>query len=284
MCKNTLVIAILVLVCATSVLALAHSAKTKPSDNCTFCGSWRPYRSKRITFAPDDVLVISRDSLAIPGCSPVKAHIVEQSFGKDVYDDPSKPLPIYVLYKLDEAPKCKRMMPKAHKGSFFEVCVHQPHFGVGSERMEASIVAASKQENGYRTYAMIEWYLIRNGYNPGDEGSGDGAWIAVCIEHRKVDEKLNEEWRRLLKVADGNKRTELKRRQRQWLKAIDKRCRVDRGAYPDWERAYYRSCLINGFEKRIGEFQDLRDCIMEKSASCPALATDDPSVNNMDVR
>jgi uncharacterized protein YecT (DUF1311 family) len=126
--------------------------------------------------------------------------------------------------------------------------------------------------------------LIRRDYNPGDEGSGYGTGIAASIEHHNVDEKLNAEWHRLLKVAEEKRRTELIRRQRRWLKAIDTRCREDGGAAPQWESANFTMCLTDAFEKRIREFQDLRKCMMEKTTSCPALTTDDPSVNNQDHR
>lgn len=150
--------------------------------------------------------------------------------------------------------------------------------------MEASIVETREHVYGQRTPAKIRWYLIRRNYNPGDEGSGNGAGIATSIEHCNVDEKLNEEWQLLLKEADEKKRTELIRRQRLWLKAIDKRCREDGGAAPQWEAVYFTQCLTDAWEKRIREFEDLRKCMMEKRTSCPALATDDPSVNNEDQR
>jgi uncharacterized protein YecT (DUF1311 family) len=137
---------------------------------------------------------------------------------------------------------------------------------------------------GERTPVKISWSLIRHNYNPGDEGSGYGAEIAASIEHRKVDEKLNEEWRHLLKIAEGKKRSELIRRQRLWLKAIDKACREDGGAAPQWESAYFTMCLTDAFNKRISQFQDLRECITAKCVSCPALATDDPSANNEKYR
>jgi hypothetical protein len=145
--------------------------------------------------------------------------------------------------------------------------------------MEAAIVQTTQHVYGQRTPAKIRWYLIRRDYNPGDEGSGDGAWIAASLGRREADEKLNAEWQRLLKAADGKKRPELIRRQRLWLKAIDKRCREDGGAAPQWEAAYVSMCFTDAFDKRTEAFQDLRNCIVEKKTSCPALATDDPSVS-----
>jgi len=282
--KNILLSTFLTLSFLITTAAFYNAEGTEPITDCTFCDKWRPYNSDGTTFASDDVFVVTRDSLALPGCSQAKARVVQQGFDKDYLDDPSKPLPIYVLYALNQEPKCKRPMPSVHSGSLVEVYVEQPQFGAGSERMELSIVETTEHAYGQRTPAKIRWYLIRRDYNPGDEGSGYGTDIAASIEHRKVDEKLNEEWQRLIKVAEGKTRAELIRRQRQWLKAIDKRCREDGGAAPQWESAYFTMCLTDAFKKRIEEFQDLRKCIMEKRTSCPALATDDPSVNNQDRR
>jgi uncharacterized protein YecT (DUF1311 family) len=278
--KNVLIIVISALTCVIGIMTPGNATETKPTDHCTFCDTWRPYSSDGTTFASSDVFVVTRDSLALPGCSPVKARVVQQGFDKDLFGDPARPLPIYVLYELKEDPKCKRPMPTVHAGSLIEVHVDQPQFGAGSERMEASIVQTTKHEYGQRTPAETRWHLIRQDYNPGDEGSGLGAGIVVRIEHRKVDEKLNEEWQRLLKVTDEKKRAEFIRSQRRWLKAIDKRCREDGGAAPQWEAVYFTECLTDAFKTRIEEFRNLRNCILEKRTSCPALATDDPSVNN----
>ena len=282
--KNLLVAAIFALACISGMTTAGETAETKPTDHCTFCDTWQPYRSHGASFGSNDVFVIRRDSLALPGCSTAKARVVRQGFGKDDFDDPGRPLPIYVLYQLDEDPKCERPMPFVRTGTLVEVDVEQPQFGAGSERMTASIVQTTKHEYGQRTPAKIWWYLIRRGYNPGDEGSGDGAGIVASIDQQKADEKLNQEWQLLLKEVDEKKRTELVRRQRQWLKAIDKRCREDGGAAPQWEAAYFTMCLTDAFEKRTREFQNLRNCVMQRKASCPALATDDPSVSKEDDR
>ncbi len=284
MCKNVLIIAIFVLTYTTGIVTPGNTAETKPADHCTFCDTWRPYNSYGTTFASDDVFVITRDSLALPGCSPAKARVVQQGFDKDLLDDPSIPLPIHVLYKLEEEPKCKRPIALVRTGTLIELDVEQPQFAAGSERMTASIVQTTTHQYGQRTPAKAWWYLIRHDYNPGDEGSGYGTEIGASIKHRKVDEKLNEEWQRLLKVVSEKKRTELIRRQRLWLKSIDERCREDGGAAPQWESAYFTMCLTDAFNERIQEFRNLRICILEKKASCPSLTTDNPRVNNEDHR
>ena len=280
MSKNVLLCTFLTLTFLITLAVSGNTQEAKPITDCTFCDTWHPYRSFGTTFASDDVFVITRDTLALPGCSPAKVRVIQQGFDKDYLDDPSSPLPIYVLYELEEDPKCKRPVPFLHAGTLIEVDVAQPQRGAGSERMTASIVETTKHEHGQRTPAKIYWDLIRHDYNPGDEGSGDGAGIVASIDQRKADEKLNREWQLLLKEVDEKKRTQLVRRQRQWLKAIDERCREDLGAAPQWEAAYFTMCLTDAFEKRTREFQNLRKCIMEKRSSCPALDTDDPSVSN----
>jgi uncharacterized protein YecT (DUF1311 family) len=284
MLKNVFLSTFLPLSLLITFAVSGNTQAGEPITDCTFCDGWRPYKSDGITFTSKDLLVVTRDSLTLPGCSPAKARVVQQGFDKDYLDDPSKPLPIYVLYALNQDPKCKRPIPLVHTGSLVEVYVEQPQFGTGSERMEAAIVQTTEHVYGQRTPAKIRWYLIRRHYNPGDEGSGNGAGIAASIEHRKADEKLNEEWQRLLKVVDEKKRSELIRRQRLWLKAIDKACREDGGAAPQWESAYFTMCLTDAFNKRVAVFQNLRNCILDKGTSCPALTTDDPSVNNQDHR
>jgi uncharacterized protein YecT (DUF1311 family) len=281
--KTVLLIAIFALVCSIGVTTVGNAAETKPTDHCTFCDTWRPYSSDGTNFASNDVFVITRDSLALPGCSPVKARVVRQGFDKDYLDDRIRPLPIYVLYELEEDPKCKRPMPLVHARTLVVVYVEQPQFAVGSERMEARIVETTKHEYGPRMIpAKIEWELIRRDYNPGDEGSGQGARIVSTIKHREVDEKLNEEWKRLLKVVEGKNRSELRRQQSLWLGAVRQRCDCKRGALPEWEVAYLTMCLNGAFKKRIAEFRNLRNCILEKRTSCPDLAADDPNVTRED--
>jgi hypothetical protein len=278
-------IAIFTLVYATGALTVGNTAETKPNDRCPLCDAWRPYSSVGSAFDSNDLLVISQVSLALPGCSPARAHVLRQGFQKDCVEHRNGCLPEYVLYELDEDPQCKRAKPPARRGSLVELLVDESQFGAGSERMEARIVETTKDAyEPHKSPVKIKWYLIRSDYNPGDEGSGYGALIASEIEHRRIDDKLNKEWRRLLRVVNENKRAELIRRQRLWLKAIDKRCRQDGGAAPQWESVYFVSCLSGAFEKRIEQFQDLRECIMEKRTPCPALTTDDPGVNNMDYR
>ena len=250
MSKNVLLCTFLTLTFLITLAVSGNTQEAKPITDCTFCDNWRPYNSDGTTFASDDVFVVTRDSLALPGCSPAKARVVQQGFDKDYLDDPSKPLPIYVLYTLNQDPKCKRPIPSMHTGSLVEVYVNQPQYGTGSERMEAAIVQTTEHVYGQGTPAKIRWYLIRRGYNPGDEGSGYGAGIAASIEHRKADEKLNEAWQRLLKVVDEKKRSELIRRQRLWLKAIDKACREDGGAAPQWESAYFIMCRTDAFQQK----------------------------------
>ncbi len=93
--------------------------------------------------------------MAFPGCSPAKARVIQQGFDKDYLDDPSSPLPIYVMYELEEDPKCKRPVPFLHAGTLIEVDVAQPERRAGSERMTASIVETTKHEYGQRTPAKI---------------------------------------------------------------------------------------------------------------------------------
>lgn len=121
MWKDVLIIAVLVLACTTNIITIGNTAETKPTDHCIFCDTWLPYSSSGTTFASDDVLIITRDSLALPGCSQAKVRVVQQGFGKDDFDDPRRPLPVYILYELTEDPKCKRAMPLANTGSLVEV-------------------------------------------------------------------------------------------------------------------------------------------------------------------
>jgi uncharacterized protein YecT (DUF1311 family) len=261
-----------------------HAYGIEPIANCSFCDTWKPYNSEGVSFSSKDLFIVTRDSLALPGCSSVKAIIVKQGFDKDYLDDADRPLPIFIIYKLVEQPKCKKIIPDVYPGALVELYVNQPQFDVGSERMDLAIVSSTEHRYGERIPAKVRWELIRKQYNPGDEGSGYGTGIALSIEQREVDEQLNKEWQLLLAVVNDKQKSDIKKKQRKWLKFVNKVCSKDEGAAPQWENAYFSMCLTDAFKKRIKEFKDLRKCITAKKTSCPSLTISDPSINNMDYR
>ena len=133
----------------TSIFDKTHYAYAiEPIANCSFCDTWKPYSSEGVSFSSKDLFVVTRNSIALPGCSSVKAIIVKQGFDKDYLDDNTKPLPIYILYKLEEQPKCKKPIPNVYAGVFAELYVNQPQFSGKSERMDLAIVSNPEHKYG----------------------------------------------------------------------------------------------------------------------------------------
>jgi uncharacterized protein YecT (DUF1311 family) len=275
---------ILLIVLVVTVVNTHDAYAIEPIANCSFCDTWKPYSSEGVSFSSKDLFIVTRESLALPGCSSVKAIIVKQGFDKDYLGDAKKPLPICIIYKLKEQPKCKKKIPDVYPGALVELYVNQPQFSGRSERMDLAIVSNIEHKYGETMSAKVRWELIRSQYKPGDEGSGDGIGIAARIEHREVDEQLNDEWHSLLVVVNDKEKLDIKKKQRKWLQYINNVCSKNEGAAPQWEYAYFTMCLTGAFKKRIKEFEDLRKCITAKKTSCPSLTVSDSSINNMDYR
>lgn len=256
-------------------ILMACSAFGSRADTpCSYCGTWRPFSSLGAKYTASDLLTVSTNAVSLPGCSAARTGVVEEAIDSDVISDRAFPKPIRAIVRFQEAPKCSHPVKLAVTGALLMLRV-DPKFQQDSEELDAEFVMKDAQSRtGYKS-AGVAWYLVRSTYNPCDEGSGRGSLICGMIAQRRADDRLNAEWRLLLNAAGERRRQSLVRTQRAWLKVVAKACSErgkDSGGAPEWIEAHEVLCTADAYDKRAGQFVDLRACYEQQTHDCPELS------------
>ena len=265
-------------------------------DPCSYCGVWIPFSQNYDSpYSSNDRLTITEQSIALPGCSPAKS---TQLFLTDkasyIAPETARLKPLKIIIQIEGSMNCASPLPGLSNGTLIEIQL-RPRGYENSEELALVIFAPTTLEEikASYTYQLIPtpagkkqmmkrpprpkglggWWFIREKYDPCGEGAGRGAWICSAIEHKKADEALNAEWKRLLTVITPDKKQGLIITQKKWLEECSAECTkegVDRGYHP-WGLAYETFCLAREKRERSIEFRELNECIRSGKLDCPQL-------------
>jgi uncharacterized protein YecT (DUF1311 family) len=278
------------------VMSLAFVLPVYPSDDlCSYCGVWVPF-SGNPTYSFNDRLTITEQTIALPGCSPAKTKQVLVTYKADYRaSEEARLKPLKTVLKIEEPMKCVRHLPGLSNGALVEIQL-RPRGYEDSEEIALELFDPNNFEALKDSYteelihtppgemqmvkrppspvALGRWWFIRERYDPCFEGAGRGVWICSALKHKKADELLNSEWRRLLTVIMPEKKRSFITTQKKWLKACESKCAqegVKNGGYHPWPLAMETYCLANYKTDRAKEIESLYECINHGKGHCPKL-------------
>lgn len=282
------------------IIAFTPAAAFAQADtNCTYCGKWTP--TQKVPDQPHlagELLSISGDSIALPGCSAVKFVRVysAKKAQENAKGNSKKKLNLgnfqggqmQAILRTKEIAACNPPpLPDIPTETFIEISLRKRT--PGGEELTVSLFTFSGYKQLLYSYwyvsgekpgtikrissrpkSNIFWRLIRKGYNACDEGSGMGAIICTNANFYETDGKLNAEWRRLKNSLNKKQWTELVSRQRDWLKSIKSHCKYKNEG--DWNHRWVYSfetqCRTDLYMERISQFKKVFECISNDGNNC----------------
>ena len=254
---------------SAGVLVMLSAMPVAAEKQCDFCGAWRPYAGSSVHSF--DRLLLSADRVTLPGCSSTKVRVVSLGINENFGDPESSPVkPVAAELEVEKAPICAGAL----KGSTGYTIRLQllPKPRPGSETIEITLYRPTSDATKRTDLAF--WYAIRQGYNPCDEGSGEGTLICGNLEYLKADEQLNAEWRTLIAAQPQSTKAVLVKKQRKWIKQTETRCREEgeaNGGAAPWPSAMEMLCKAQASDERTDALRQWRMCAKSGRNDCPEL-------------
>jgi uncharacterized protein YecT (DUF1311 family) len=248
--------------------------ETMALDLPLYYGKWVPYaETTNIKFISSDRLIIGENKLVLPGGPEYK---------------------IKGVYNYDNEAKCIVQIYNLMKEIYIEIKVTEGPYE-NSERLFVTVFGPTTLEAIKASYAykliptplgkkqkvsrpprpkeVAGWWFIRENHNPCDEGTNRGTWICSVIAHKKADESLNFEWKRLMSIVSKIHKKSLIANQNKWLKSCSEKCveKITEGASVSWGLSEEAFCLADQKIKRSKEIFELYGRIQNDNSITPKL-------------
>jgi len=238
-------------------------------------------------------LFIDTSTIALPGCiatKVIKAFSIDPQQKQLLSLQVEAGAEVRAIFKTDGKSKCERPLPDIPDGTIIEIALRER--GPGGEVLAVTLFEKSAYDDLLASYTyelvptppgmkqqvkrkprpkeIVNWTLIRAGYNACDEGSDFGAIICANAKLYEADGKLNSDWRRLTGILSDKDRASVVSQQRSWLKEVFSSCKEKNvmGWNDRWVYSFETICQAGKYELRAAQFRQAYECISTGKTNC----------------
>ncbi|MGD2140622.1 MAG: hypothetical protein PVH25_09515 [Burkholderiales bacterium] len=150
------------LIALLSINFLLGAAQAEENATCPYCATWKPLSGHR--FLSAEVLIVSKDQVALPGCNAVKATLLRDQAHPGIITAEGLPPALLVYFRLDESPLCSPSISGVESGALLEL-QYVPTRSAGGGEVELRVLHAHEIPGMDRTSSSAQWFAVRSHEN-----------------------------------------------------------------------------------------------------------------------